>query len=272
MDMDARTRTPPPHAPQLLRFPDAQPNWPAHCPLFLRPRNFSRSRAIQYIGPRTRTNTPHQLPHAPQPHVPPPRAIPWTLLVHACPIANHGGRRRQVEGGGPRAVQEAPEAPARGRGVPFLPTRPPVAPLGRRRRVRVVLVIVIVPVLVVGGRRSAVVGPGAAAPPRKPRAAAAAGGEGGGVGGGGAARGPPSGAGGEEGQEGQLLGEASAAAPPRWLAQERRVRGGRGEAERRRAAQAGAGGVMLDQAGGGDHAVGERVVVLGSVLFRCSRC
>ena len=133
MDMDART--PPPHAPQLLRFPDAQ--------LASSLSTVSASAQLLQVARHTvyRTTHPHehvapvrhQLPHAPQPHVPPPRAIPWTLLVHACPIANHGGRRRQVEGGGPRAVQEAPEAPARGRGVPFLPTRPPIAPLRRRR-------------------------------------------------------------------------------------------------------------------------------------------
>jgi hypothetical protein len=156
---------------------------------------------------------------------------------------NHGSRRRQVE---PRAVHDAPEAPARGRGVPFLPTRPPIAPL-RRRRPRVgVGVLLLLPVLALGGDRSAlVVGPGAAPPPRKPRAAAAAPGGDGERGGTGAGRGPPGGAAGEEGEEGQLLGAAAAAALPRWLAQERRrVLGGRRETERR---GRGRRSVMLDQ-------------------------
>jgi hypothetical protein len=240
-----------PHAPQLP--PNSLPTGSARVRATSPgPASCAKANCHTYIGQRHPhgQTTPHhrQRPHARNPTPPPP---PHSFLGRSCSCSrfrsppNHGSRRRQVE---PRAVQDAPEAPARGRGVPSLPTRPPIAPLrGRRPRVGVGVLLLPVLALALGGDRSAlVVGPGAAPPPRKPRAAAAAPGGGDGERGGtGAGRGPPGGAAGEEGEEGQLLGAAAAAALPRWLAQERRrVLGGRRETERR---GRGRRSVMLDQ-------------------------
>lgn len=76
--------------------------------------------------------------------------VPLLLyVVYDCTLVASHGSRGEVEGGGRGAVQEAPEAPARGGGVPVLPARPPLAPLrrGRQRCLAVAVVGVVVGIL-----------------------------------------------------------------------------------------------------------------------------
>lgn len=113
--------------------------------------------------------------------------VPLLLyVVYDCTLVASHGSRGEVEGGGRGAVQEAPEAPARGGGVPVLPARPPLAPLrrGRQRCLAVAVVGVVVGILLLavlvdrGGELLRRVGdPGAARrPPREAGHADATGG------------------------------------------------------------------------------------------------
>jgi hypothetical protein len=103
-----------------------------------------------YIGPRTRTPTPHSTSSS-------RHTSARTRDLLACSFSQsprltvHGG------GGGPDEVQEAPAAPALGGRVPVLPSRPALAPLRRgrarrgQRRADLLLVGLVLPVLVLVG-------------------------------------------------------------------------------------------------------------------------